>query len=181
MSRVPADGIPAASASASSSSSPPPEVDEETGRGQLVGVTGDDRPVGTHERPDRVCGSDLGRLVKDDDVEAPLAGSSCETTSGDMAQHGLSAPRTFGAAWNSCRTGRWPRLRRAWCSMTSDSLGYASRTRVAFSATARRTRDRGAVDVSPVSGPELGDSTAVGLAVEGADPRVGDRHGIQDR
>ena len=27
---------------------------EETGRRQLVGVTGHDRPVGPHERPDRV-------------------------------------------------------------------------------------------------------------------------------
>ena len=113
MFRVPAIAA-SACASASSSSSPPPEVREEAGRRELVRVTGDDRPAGAHQRSHRVGGGDLGGLVEDRRRRstAPLA-AAATTTKGDMAQHGLSAPSTCGAAWNSCRTGRWPRLRRA--------------------------------------------------------------------
>ena len=40
--------------------------------------------------------------------------------------------------------------------------------------------DRSGIDVGSVGGAERPDSAAVGLAVEGADARVGDRHRIQD-
>src|SRR5690348_11348767 len=51
---------------------PAPGGGEETGRGQLVGITRDHGPVGTHEGPDCVGGCDLGCFVEDDNVEAPL-------------------------------------------------------------------------------------------------------------
>ena len=41
--------------------------------------------------------------------------------------------------------------------------------------------DRSGIDVGSVGGAELPDSAAVGLAVEGADARVGERHRFQDR
>jgi hypothetical protein len=54
-----------------------------------VGVTGHDRPVGSHERPDRVGGSDLGCLVEDDHVEAALGGQQL----GDkQRRHGPAGP-----------------------------------------------------------------------------------------
>ncbi len=39
----------------------------------------------------------------------------------------------------------------------------------------------GTGDMRAVSGLELGDRVQVGLAVEGPDPLVTDRHGLQDR
>ena len=90
-------GDRAASASASSSSSSAAGRGEEARRRQLVGVAGDDDPVGPHDRADRVGRGDLGGLVEDDDVEAPLrreaagrprAGSSPSTASPRRARWG---------------------------------------------------------------------------------------------
>ena len=104
---------PSSSASASSSSSPPPEVEKKLVGGSWCGSPATTARSARISAPTASAGVTWDASSKMTMSKHRWAGSSWETTSGDIAQHGLSAPSTCGAAWNSCRTGRWPRLSRA--------------------------------------------------------------------
>ena len=68
------------------------------------------------------------------------AGNSWLTTNGLIAQHGLMAKSTSGAARTNSRIGRWRRFRAAWCRTRDSCSLWASQVAAAASADSLSTR-----------------------------------------
>ena len=133
------------------------------------------------QRPDRVSGGDLGCLVEDDDVEAPLGRQQLRH---DQRGHSPARPECAEDMRGSLEELPDRQVAALEAGLVLDDVGFL-RVLIPHAGGVLGHGPpnalRGAGNMRPVGGLELGDRTQVSLAVEGTDPRVSNRHGVQDR
>ena len=109
------------------------------------------------------------------------SGSNCETTSGDIAQHGRSAPRTCGAAWKSWRDRQVTPFEPG---LMLDDVGFpgvgvpGTRGILGYGSPYAHGR---ATDVVAVGCGELRDGAEMSRSIESPDARVREHDGLEDR